>query len=139
MDSPAIGFSINYQIDERRGIVAQTHVPQAASPAEMDDVLDRIFTSIDRRVTVFKLEDWQRKLANDQKQLARLMEDFIRIGETHQAAWAASGKKGAFRLDTKQEADKRNAESTIERYRQEIELDLQGIAECEAKLKRDDL
>lgn len=137
MDSPAIGFSINYQIDERRGIVAQTHVPQDASSTAMDEVLDRVFASIDRRVTIFKLEDWRRKLASDQKQLKRLEEDYVRIGEAHLAAWEASGKKGAFRLDTKGEADKRNAESTIERYRQEIELDQQGIAECEAKLKRD--
>lgn len=137
MDSPAIGFSINYQIDDRRGIVAQTHVPQDASSATMDEVLDRIFTSIDRRVTMFKLEDWHRKLANDQKQLKRLEEDYARIGEVHLAAWEASGKRGAFKLDTKQEQDKRNAESTLERYRQEIEINLQGIAECEAKLKRD--
>ncbi len=136
--APAIGFSVNYQIDERRGIVAQTHVPQDAEPKAINSVLDRIFDAVERRATIIKLADWRLKLADDEKRLGRLEEDYRRIGETHASAWAASGKKGAFKLDQRQEGEKRNAESTIDRYKQEIELDKQRIEECEAKLKSDD-
>lgn len=136
-DAIAVGFSINFAFDEKRGIVAQLHVPLDSSASEIDAALDKVIASVERQGLKLRLEGWREKLADDTKRLERLVEDYRRIGEQHQAAWEASAKRGPFKLDQKQEADKRNAQSTIDRYRDELTLDEQRIAECEAKLKRD--
>ena len=133
-DAPAVGFSITHQIDEKRGFVAQTHVAQDASPAEIDAVLDKVVAALARQSLKVQLDEWRRKLADDERRHAQMKADMARMDEIHVAAWDASGKKGPFKLGQKEEADKRNAESTLERYVQEIERDRLNIAECEAKL-----
>lgn len=132
--SPAIGFSFAVQLDDKKGITAQTHVDQEWGVEAINEVLDKIATVIERQAAKANLAEWKRKLASDEKRLKSLIEDLARLDEQHKAAWEGSGKRGPFKLSTKEEADRRNAESTRDRYAMEIEVDKERIAELEATI-----
>ena len=61
--APAIGFSVTVQLDDKRAIVAQTHVDQNAPQAYIDGVLDKVFTSIERRSLMYELASFSHLLA----------------------------------------------------------------------------
>lgn len=133
-EAPAIGFSISVQIGEKQSIVAQTHVDQSASLSEINAVIDKVQAAMERQKLKVDLADWRKKLAFDEKKLRQIQEDFTRLEENHARAWESKGKRGEFKLGLKEEADRRNAQSTIERYQQELALDRENIVECETKL-----
>ncbi len=132
---PAIGFSISVQIGEKQSIVAQTHIDNTASLSEINALIDKVQASLDRQKLKVDHADWIKKLAFDTKKLKQIKEDFVRLDQNQSAAWESKGRKGEFKLGPKEEADRRNAISTIERYEQELKLDQESIAECEAKLE----
>lgn len=137
--APAIGFSIAIQLDEKHGITAQTHVDQTASLTSINEILDKVQAAIERQATKSKLVGWREKLKYDEKKLAQLKEDFASIDQRHKAEWERGGKRGSFKLGVKEEAERRNALSTIDRYELEIGLDKENIVECEAKLAKEPL
>ena len=135
--APVIGVSFNFKIDDRREIVAQTHIERDASSAEVDATLDKVRTALERQKTISDLADFKTKLKYDEKKLEQLREDFVRIDQRHRADWEQSSRRGEFKLGTKEQSERNNALTTIDRYELEIKLDRENLAECEAKLAKE--
>lgn len=134
---PSIGVSFNFKIDDRREIVAQTHIDRDASAEQVDGILDKVRTALERQKTISDLADFHTKLEYDELKLKQLKEDFVRIDQRHRSDWENSSRRGDFKLGPKEQGERNNALSTIDRYEQEIALDKKNIEKCEAKLAKE--
>lgn len=130
----AIGFSFNITLDDKRQIVAQTHVDQGATDEEINFVLDKITASVRRQKDQFYLADLKRWLPVKKRKLEEQRKMFGLVEERHKAEWAAGNKKGEFKLGAKEESERKTALSGIDRYMEEIAIDEQEIADLEKEL-----
>lgn len=135
----AIGFSFSAKLGDKLDLVVQTHVDRDAPLASVNAVVDKVRQVLERQKAAAELVELRAKLKYDEKKLLQLKEDFVAITERHQKAWASSGKRGEFKLGVKEEAERNNALSTIDRYELEIKLDKENIAEREAMLAKEPL
>jgi hypothetical protein len=131
---PAIGFSFNANLGDKLTLVAQTHVDRDASLSEINAIMDKVRHALEHQKAAAELVEIRQKLKYDEKKLKQLKEDFVAIEKRHQEVWAGSNKRGDFKLGPKEQAERTNALSTIDRYELEIALDKENIAEREAKL-----
>lgn len=127
--SVAIGFSFSATLGDKLSLVAQTHVDRDAPISQVNSIVDKVRSVLERQKAAAELVELRAKLKYDEKKLRQLKEDFVKIGENHQKAWAVSKKQGPFKLGPKEESERNNALTTIDRYELEIELDKENIAE----------
>lgn len=130
----AIGYSFSVTLDDKRQIVAQTHVDQEWGQEAIDEVLDKIAKSVQRQKDMFYLADLKRWLPVKKRKLEEQNKLFGLIEDRHKADWATRGKKGEFRLDPKEEGERKTALSGIDRYMEEIAIDEAEIAKLEKDL-----
>lgn len=133
-EARAIGFSVQITLDDKRTIVAQTHLGQDESQAAVDKVLDKITASVERQKKRFLLNDLKRWFPTKQKKLEEQRKLLTVVDARHQAEWTRQGKKGAFKLDPKQEGERNTVFSGIDRYIEEIAIDEAEIAALEKEL-----
>lgn len=131
---PAIGISLNVQIDNKRTLCLQSHCDATASASELNDLLDKIGTAADRQQAKYELEGLEFQLAQNRKLYPRAVEDFAVVQERHDKDWARRNRRGAVELTPQQEQEKRNAENLISRIKGEIEALEIRIAEQKQKI-----
>lgn len=129
--TPALGFSYNVKLDDKREIVLQTHLPIDATVGALNEILDKMRQAAERQAAHFRIADLKRSLHMQQKQYRRVSEDLISIDAQQQAAFTASGKKGQFRLTNEQENHRRNVLITQQRFVEEVEEIKREIAAAE--------
>lgn len=133
--APAIGFSIQHQIDQERTCVFQGFVPMEASDAEVNSALDKIFRASNRQRAALRLPSVTKDLARLEKARKRFEEDIVRLDAEHEASRTnaasqamASGKRNAVESAQarsqrqKNEADRANAVTSITRLIEDIDL-----------------
>lgn len=54
---PAIGFSLDMKINDRRALVAQSYVPIHASKKEINALMDRMVQAADRLDLIYRIKD----------------------------------------------------------------------------------
>ena len=54
---PAIGFSLDCKINDRRAFVIQTYLAIDARPKQINELLDRLLVSADRQEVRYRLKD----------------------------------------------------------------------------------
>ena len=86
---PALGFSYSVELTPGRSIVMQTHLPNDVSSAEIDTMLDKVASSIERqklRATDRERLEGLRQLEEQQsRQYERFKGDFDRLEKQHAA------------------------------------------------------
>lgn len=63
VSQPGIGVSITCNLGDSRQIVVQTHYPQAATKAEANAVVDRMFDLVDRKKAEYEIPALENELA----------------------------------------------------------------------------
>ncbi len=132
--APAIGFSIAVQLDDKRGITAQTHVDQNASQTHIDGVLDKVFASIERRSLIYELEMWKRKLFSDQKNIIELQRSTEAVHENARAEWENNNRKGGVKLSAPAQQSLVTFKTGLDRSKEGIAIAEERIAEIEKQL-----
>jgi hypothetical protein len=134
---PAIGFSFSAEIGQKLSLVAQTHIDRDAPLDQINTLMDKVRRALEHQKAAAELIELRQKLKYDEKKLRQLKEDFAEIERRRKHEWDNSPKRGEFKLSPKEQGERNNALSTIDRYELEIELDKENIAECEAKLAKE--
>lgn len=146
LTAPAIGISLTHTVAENRNIVLQAFVPADCSDADFNAVLDKCFRASARQQAMVRLPQAQKDLARLNKAYTRATEDMFRLDAETKTAYElaaqtheASGRRGEAKLTAaqvqaaaKREADRANAETSLKRGQQDIELLKEEIADLEA-------
>lgn len=141
--TPAIGISMQMQLDERRTIVFQGYVEADCSDEDMNARLDKLVRAGSRLQAQIDLVQARKHLAVVRKAFARAREDLATIDEryNHQKATAQASIPNDRRsvkergIDSAQvqrtEHERQNALTTIERMKEDIAENEAKIAELE--------
>lgn len=131
---PALGLSINVQVDGNRQLAIQTFVSRDGPAAELNTALDKIMKAVDRQVARYMLLSLKKELAQHEKALKDQLEDTERVKAEYEQRWEDSGKRGPLKLDAKEKAAMSNIEVSKQKYQAGITDIKARIAETEAKI-----
>ena len=132
--SPALGFSIQIQIDPSRQIVAQTHLDRDASLEEINDLFDKVMMASDRQAARYKLEELHKHFAEHEEGYDRLVKNLELVDQQAQSAWETGKRRGPVQLSAKERADRANAEANVKHWQAVKERIIKEIDACEDKL-----
>jgi len=129
----AAAITFTAQVSQNRSIVIQTYMPRDAPVSEFHETLDKMTKSVDRQQAKLDMEELLANLAQEEKTLKGLEEDFLAIEPRAQAVWNAR-KNGPFKLSQQELAQKATARTNIERFREAIAKRNAEIAKCQARI-----
>ncbi len=135
--SPAIGFSITTQLDDKHAIVAQTHVAQDASSAQINAVLDKVMAAIERKEMQGELEMWKRRLYSSKTNIEMLKGDQVRQATSAVDEWKAQGKRGEYKPSAQAVTAANTLKASLERSITDGKVAEERIAEIEQKLTKE--
>jgi len=134
---PAIGFSIDCKINDRRAYVTQTYLPIKASTAEINGLLDRLMSAADRQEVRYRLKDMRLLLEKAEQELPMHEKGLVQFEETTVREHQASGRRANFEWKGAQAASRENKIQNVAIARVNIDRIKKGIVEAEAELKDD--
>ena len=134
---PAIGFSIDCKINDRRAMVIQTYLPLDAAPKQINELLDRLLVSADRQEVRYRLKDMRLLLEKSELELPMHEKDLVKFEDTTVREYQASGRKANFEWKGALASSRDNKIQSVAMCRVNIERIKKGIAEAEAELKDD--
>jgi hypothetical protein len=131
---PAIGISVQAEVEPGRTVVVQTHVGQDVSGVALDALLDKIADRLDRQMAKFSIIKLRKqKEANETK-----MRDTARIDQEEddkaKADYGERGRRGELRLSQAQTQAKHQRREIMQRCKDEIAAIDALIKECEEKI-----
>jgi paraquat-inducible protein B len=112
----AIGWSFQTQIDERRILTAQTHVPADADPEQISRALDKIADQLDRMEARYRARQLERQLVQEKRLREEATKAIDRVEKKAQEQYAANPRRAPMKLSQTEESAKQNLESTISRH-----------------------
>src|SRR6185312_7608564 len=147
-DTIAIGFQVQYAVDEGKAISFSSCLDAECSQEALNSALDKMVRAAERQQARIRIPKLRAELAKFEKQHARVAEDMFRLDQeatVQEEAWqkdhSASGRRGPFKLSPQQtqlkanrENSRQNAQITFERMQEEINLRKQELADLEAKV-----
>lgn len=147
-DVPAIGISIQHQLDQERNLVFQCHVGADESDAAIDKLVDRLFRASNRQAAVLGLPAAIKALDRLKTMEKRMAEDVVRLDAEAQEAqrlaeerYRNEGRKGPMKPSPaqinarqKNEADRTNAMTTISRVKEDIKAAEEQVAKFKAQI-----
>lgn len=116
----ALGWSFQAQIDRDHILTAQTHVPLDASPTQINAALDKMADAMDRIKARYRKIELEQVIAGRQTMLESAKKDMDILDDKMREDHARSGRRGEFQLTSKQQADRNNFKSTIDRMQMEM-------------------
>lgn len=132
--TPAIGFSVTIQIDDKHAITAQTHVDQESDQGFIDAVLEKIFAAARRKELQSELKAWQNKLVSNEFNIAELQRSLSAVTQKAQDEYSTSGRKGEFKPTQQMLSTVKQNREGIDRAEKEIAFCKERIADVEAQL-----
>lgn len=132
--APALGISMNVQVDGNRQLALQTFVGRDDPPSVLNAALDRITKAVDRQVAKYMLVSLKKELHQHRKALEDQTKDKARVDQANRERWEETGRKGAYKLDPKEKAALANIEASKQKYESEIADIEQRIKDKEAQI-----
>ena len=132
--TPALGLSLQVQLDKSRVLVLQSHVERECSDEDLNATLDKWARASDRQAARYELETERAELVLVERQYRQLADDLQRVDESHQKLHIQSGRKGPFKPNEKERQERMNVTTTQKRFHDDIEARKQRIAVLEAKV-----
>jgi hypothetical protein len=135
-DTIAIGFSVQYQLDDGRNLAFSSCIDAECDPALLNAALDKLVDAAERQQARVKVPKLRKELERMEAGHQRAMEDMFRLdqeAELANTAWKnrfnGEGRRGEYKMSAaqlneknKRDADRTNAEITFKRYQEEIAL-----------------
>ena len=132
---PAIGFSIDCKVNDRRAMVIQTYLPIEADPKVINEVLDRLLVAADRQEVRYRLKDMRLLLEKSELELPMHEKKLVEFEETAIRRHKAGGRKADFEWKGNDATNRDNLIQSVAIGRVNIDRIKKGIAEAEAELK----
>lgn len=144
-DTIAIGFQVQYQLGEGKGLAFSSCVDASADASVINAALDKLVIAAERQSARIKLPQLRKQLERLLVVHDRAKQDIYRLDQEtgmQEQAWEQqykeSGRRGAFKLAPQQintinklKADRENAKITYSRHEEEIKYIQDEIDELE--------
>lgn len=134
----AAAITITAQVSQNRSIVIQTYLERDAGVSHYHTLVDKLTATVDRQEARLQLDELQVLLEQEEKALKQLTEDYNSIEERARVAWAASNKRGEFKLGAQETAQKSTAATNIKRFQEAIAKRKVEISKCKAVIDKVD-
>jgi hypothetical protein len=134
---PAIGFSIDCKVNDRRAMVIQTYLPLDAAPKQINEILDRLLVAADRQEVRYRLKDMRLLLEKSEQELPMHEKALVEFEESTVRRHKVSGRRSDFEWKGNDATNRDNKLQNVAMARVNIERIKKGIAEAEAELKDD--
>ena len=134
---PAIGFSIDCKVNDRRAMVIQTYLPLDAEKKQINELLDRLLVAADRQEVRYRLKDMRLLLEKSEQELPLHEKALVEFEESTVRRHKASGRRSDFEWKGADATNRDNKLQNVAMARVNIERIKKGIAEAEAELKDD--
>jgi hypothetical protein len=140
--APALGISFRSILgtEGRREIVFQTHIAQEAPASQLNEVLDKLSTAVDRQAAIAELVELHKNVEHATKEVAAFEAALEQKDAVSQLRWDASGKKGPWdpsKLPPNEQADRRNTKLGLDKNKTTVISLRERIAELEALVNAD--
>jgi IMP cyclohydrolase len=112
----AIGWSMQCQIDDRRVLTAQTHVPADSDAHAIRDALTKVFDAMDFVQARYRLPILEKEIASETHFRDEALKQADLIEKRGREQHAVSGRKAEYRLSAQDQAQKNNFETTVKRH-----------------------
>ena len=132
---PAIGFSIDCKVNDRRAMVIQTYLPIDADSKQINELLDRLLTAADRQEIRYRLKDMRLLLEKAEMELPLHEKKLAEFEESAVRRHQANGRKADFAWKGNDATNRDNLLQSVAMARVNIDRIKKGIAEAEAELK----
>lgn len=122
IEIPAISVQYSVGFGQDRQLTLTTGVPLDADPSEINPVLDKIVSAVERQRVRYTLEQTRMALLNAEQDVHQYMKQYADQEAGYMAEWAAQNKRGDWRPfgNQKQQLENlnKNRETSAERVRQ---------------------
>lgn len=136
---PAIGFSIDCKVNDRRAMVIQTYLPLDAAPKVINEVLDRLLVAADRQEVRYRLKDMRLLLEKSEQELPMHEKKLVEFEDSairrHEGQVHAGRKRADFEWKGAEATNRDNLIQSVAMARVNIDRIKKAIAEAEAELK----
>lgn len=126
--APALGISISVNLSQHHAITLQSHVANDEDPTWLVDKMTR---QADRLIARYRIRDLKKNIEMNRNQVKNLVTDLARIDAIHKTQFDQSGRRGEYKLNSKQEAERNNALVTREKFEKLIADLEKELAEVE--------
>jgi hypothetical protein len=131
---PAIGFSLDCKINDRRAIVMQSYLPIDAKPVEINRLLEKMLAAADRTEIRYRLKDLKLLLEKHEQELPMHEKDLETFENRVVKDYQKSGRGSEFKWKGTDAASRDNKIQNIATMRIRIEHTKKAISEAEAEL-----
>ena len=134
---PAIGFSIDCKVNDRRAMVIQTYLPIDAEPKAINALLDRLLVAADRQEVRYRLKDMRLLLEKAEAELPMHEKKLVEFEGSAVRKHQESGRRADFVWKGNDATNRDNLIQSVAMARVNIDRIKKGIAEAEAELRDD--
>ena len=140
-DIPAIGISYQFQADDFRQMVLQAHVRADCAAGELDRLIDKVARACERQRAKAHLPTAKNLLA--EKRAGLKQETEICFGARTErdehitrwlGSWQASGRRGEFKMQPKQQQEKNQLDQAVGKSEQNIVVLQKEIRDLERRV-----
>jgi hypothetical protein len=132
---PAIGFSLDCKINDRRAVVMQAYLPVEASPQEISGLLDKMTGAADRMEVRYRLKDMHLILEKHLEELPLRDKALADFEDKEVTTYKASNRRSDFEWKGQSKTNRDNLIQSVAMTRVAIDRTRKAIAEAEAELK----
>jgi hypothetical protein len=130
-----IEISLTVDVSKGRALGFRTAIDRESSLAWMNTLLDKINAAADRQMAVYELDALEFQLRHDKRVFEQCTTDYFAIEQRIAREWATdTRRKGDPKLTAKEEQEKTNAKSMMERMQAQIGAVQDKITEIKAKV-----
>ena len=130
--APALGISLNAQLDARRQLVLQTHVPAEYSEEQITKLVSTYNRVIDKQVAYYQVEELENNLERD-KQILYSINRNLEDVEAMYAKRYESGNKRGNKLSENEEKQRKQAIDNVKRQTEIVALSERRLKEAKEK------
>lgn len=131
--APALGVSLNAQLDARRQLVFQTHVDASTSEEDLSKLVDKLNRVVDRQVAYYSIEELENALERDKQILYSVTHNLETVEANIQLKREAGGKRGEYRMSQTEVVQKKQAEDSAVRQKEIVAMSERRLAEAKKK------
>jgi len=135
--TPVIAYSFSFNLDQTRenmnNVVVQFHVPVDESVDNINGILDKVVSTIERQKASYILDTLRKDVELNERALKQASLDLDAVHNEYQQQHIASGKKGSYKPTGIQATKISTAKNNFEHMKNQISRQRIMIAQLEEK------
>ncbi len=132
--APSIGFSLQAQLPGNRTLVTQSFIDRDCDVKDLNAVLDKIRTAVDRQLAFGMIEALRLQLEQEEKIASDHATRMAQVDANINRDWQNGGRRGDVVLSAKQRQEQAQAYAHAEECKKRIAKVKRDIAEFEARI-----